>query len=424
MLTDTKIRAAKPTMRPYKLADGQGLYLLVKPTGSRLWRFKYRHTGREKLLSFGVYLPGTANHVPLSEARQRLADAKRQLRDGIDPSAARVAAKAARADAATGSFERVAREWHAKQAKGWTLSYSSKVLARLEQYVFPRVGNRQVRALSSAELLTMLRPIEDAGHVETAHRVCQYLNQVYRYAMATHRTELDPTTALKGALASSPLRHFAAITDPKNVGALLRAIRGYEGTPTVRCALQLASLLFVRPGELRGARWEEFTFELVDFGSQDSGQFFEPQWRIPATRMKMGEQHLVPLSRQALLVLRELYAITGPTGFLFPSARCKQRPMSENTINAALRSIGYTKDQMTGHGFRHMASTLLHELGYRSEWIERQLAHSDRNSVRASYNFAEHLSDRRRMMQDWADYLDGLAHGANVIAIRRVAGNA
>ncbi|MBM4219086.1 MAG: DUF4102 domain-containing protein [Gammaproteobacteria bacterium] len=407
-LTDAEIRAAKPTEKPYKLFDGGGLYLLVNPDGSRWWRVKYRYAGKEKSLSVGVYRPGQPGHVGAKEARDQLDTIKRQLREGIDPGAARKAAKDARADRAAGSFELIAREWYAKQAEGWADSYSGKVLRRLEQYVFPKIGSKPIRDLKGPDLLAALRPLEADGFVETAHRVNQYLGQIFRYAMATHRADFDPTTALKGALALSPDNHFASITEPKMVGELMRALRGYEGFDVTRCALRLAPLVFVRPGELRGARWEEFDFDLADPPKGKKPQHPEPQWRIPAERMKMGEQHIVPLSRQAVAVLRELHAITGPTGYLFPSIRSKARPMSENTVNAALRGMGYTKEQMTGHGFRHMASTILHERGYRSEWIERQLAHGDRNSVRARYNFAEHLPDRRRMMQEWADYLDAL----------------
>ncbi len=229
---------------------------------------------------------------------------------------------------------------------------------------------------------------------------------------------MDVSAALKGALAPVPDNHFASITDPRKVGGLIRAIRGYEGADVTRCALQLAPLLFVRPGELRAARWDEFAFDLADPPKGKKPQHAEPQWRIPAERMKMREQHIVPLSTQAVAILRKLHAVTGPDGYLFPSVRSKARSMSENTINAALRGMGYTKDEMTGHGFRHMASTLLHERGYKSEWIERQLAHGDRNASRARYNFAEHLLERRKMMQEWADYLDGLASGAKVVNIK------
>ena len=417
MLTDAKIKAAKATGKPHKLADGDGLYLLIKPNGARLWRFKYRFGGKEKLAAFGGYAPGSPDHVPLAEARDKLADAKRQLRDGIDPGAARKAEKQTRVDRAEGSFERVAREWHAKQSPTWSADYAAKELRQLVLHVFKEIGSDPVNGLTSRDLLRVLQKIEAKGRAETAHRVRRSLSAIMRYAVVTHRAETDPSAALKGALAPVPDNHFAAITDPKKVGSLIRAIRGYEGAEVTRCALQLAALTFVRPGELRAAKWEEFAFDLTDPPKGKKPQHPEPQWRIPAERMKMGKQHLVPLSVQAVAILRQLHKTTGPEGFLFPSVRSNARCMSENTINAALRGMGFTQDEMTGHGFRHMASTLLHERGYRSEWIERQLAHGDTNSIRARYNYAEHLPERRTMMQEWADYLDGLASGAKVVAI-------
>jgi len=417
MLTDAKIRAARPTGKPYKLADGEGLYLLVKPTGARLWRFKYRFGGKEKLAAFGGYQPGSSDHVSLSEARDRLTEAKGQLRDGIDPSAAKRAEKAARIDREVGSFEVVAREWHAKQAEGWAAGHAERVMRRLVLYVFPRIGGEPIRTVTGPEVLDLLRRIEAKGRVETAHRVKESLGAIFRYAVATHRATHDPSAALKGALATVKHKSFASITEPTKVGELLRAIRGYDGSDVVRCALQLLSLTFVRPGELRGAKWSEFSFDLADATPGKKPNHPDPQWRIPAERMKMREQHIVPLSKQAVAVLRELHAITGPDGYLFPSVRSKSKSISENTINAALRSAGYAKDQMTGHGFRHMASTLLHEQGYKSELIERQLSHGDRNAMRAAYNFAEYLPERRRMMQEWANHLDGLAKGADVVPI-------
>ena len=417
MLTDTKIKASKPSEKPYKLADGEGLYLYITPTGARLWRFKYRYAGKEKLAAFGGYQPGSSNHVSLSEARSRLTEAKRQLRDGIDPSAAKQAEKAARIDREAGSFEVVAREWHAKQAERWAAGHAERVMGRLEDYVFPRIGGEQIRGLTGPQVLDVLQRIEAKGRIETAHRVKESLGAIFRYAVATHRADHDPVAALKGALATVKHKSFASVTEPTKVGELLRAIQGYGGSDVVRLALQLLPLVFVRPGELRGAQWSEFSFDLADPPKGKKPQYPEPQWRIPAERMKMREQHIVPLSTQAVAVLRELHTITGPDGYLFPSVRSKRQSISENTINAALRSAGYSKDQMTGHGFRHMASTLLHERGYRSELIERQLSHGDRNPMRAAYNFAEYLPERRKMMQEWADYLDGLAKGADVVNI-------
>lgn len=418
MLTDAKIKATKPTEKPYKLADGGGLYLLVNPDGSRWWRVKYRYGGKEKSLSVGVYRPGQPGHVGAKDARDSLDAIKRQLRDGIDPGAARKADKQARIDREEGSFERVAREWCAKQTPTWSTGYAEKELRQLVLHVFPAIGERPVKELTARDLLHVLQKIETKGRAETAHRVRRSLSAIMRYAILTHRADNDPSAALKGALAPVTNVHFAAITDPKKVGELLRAIRAYEGSAVTRAALQLSALTFARPGELRAARWEEFTFDLADPPKGRKPEHADPQWRIPAERMKARKQHLVPLATQAIAILRDLHAVTGPEGYLFPSVRSPSRCMSENTVNAALRGMGYAQDEMTGHGFRHMASTLLHERGYRSEWIERQLAHIDTNAVRARYNYAEHLAERRTMMQEWADYLDGLASGAKVVNIK------
>jgi integrase len=415
-LTYTAIKGAKPAQKPYKLFDGRGLYMLVNPDGSRWWRYKYRYGGKEKLLALGTY-PDTG----LKKARDRHDSARHQLADGIDPCAAKQAEKLKRADREAGSFEAVALEWHAKQSGAWSADYADKELRQLRNHVLPRIGSKPFRELNSRDLLDVLQRIEANGRLETAHRIRRSLGAICRYAVATHRADMDASAALRGALAPVPANHFASITDPKKVGELIRAIRGYVGAPATRYALQLAPLLFVRPGELRAARWDEFTFDLAEPAPRKKPEHPDPQWRIPSERMKMGEQHIVPLSTQAVTALRALHAVTGPQGFLFPSVRSKSRCMSENTVNAALRGMGYRKDEMTGHGFRHMASTLLHERGYKSEWIERQLAHGDRNSVRARYNFAEYLPERRRMMQEWADYLDGLRLGANAVPIKRSA---
>lgn len=411
-LTDTAIKAAKPREKPYKLFDGEGLYLLINPDGSRWWRLKYRYGGKEKLLALGTY-PGTG----LKKARDKRDDARNLLDDDIDPNAHRKAEKAARADRDAGSFEVVAREWHAKQSETWAAGHSERVLRRLVLYVFPRIGGEPIGSVTGPQLLDVLRRIEARGTVETAHRVKESLGAIFRYAVATHRATHDPSAALKGALATAQNKSYAAITEPKQVGELLRAIRGYSGAEVTRCALQLLPLVFVRPGELRAARWEEFEFDVTPPQPGEKPKHPDPQWRIPAARMKMREQHLVPLSTQAVAILRELHARTGPEGYLFPNVRGKSNYMSPNTINAALRNLGYTSEQHTGHGFRHMASTLLHERGYKSELIERQLSHGDRNPMRAAYNFAEYLPERRKMMQEWADYLDGLAKGADVVNI-------
>lgn len=402
-LTDKAIRAAKHADRPVRLFDGGGLYLELAPNGGKWWRLKYRFAGKEKRLSLGVY-----PHVALKQARERRDDAKRLLANGIDPSEQRKAAKATVTERAANSFEAVAREWFAAFSPKWAKSHSSKILKRLEHNVFPYIGGRPIAEITSRDMLGVLRKVEGRGAIETAHRTKQNCSQVFRYAVATGRADRDPTIELRGALAPARERHHPSITDPKAIGALLRAIDGYEGSLVTKCALRLAPLTFVRPGELRRAEWPEFNLQ-------------KAEWRIPAERMKMREQHIVPLSTQAVAVLKELEPLTGRGKYVFPGARTNGRSMSENTVNAALRRLGYSKDQMTGHGFRSMASTHLNEQGWHRDAIERQLAHAERDDVRAAYNFAEHLPERRRMMQAWADYLDALKAGAKVTTIKRAA---
>jgi integrase len=408
-LTDVKIRSAKPREKSYKLSDSGGLYLEVSATGGKYWRWKYRFAGKEKRLAFGVY-----PDVTLKMARDKRDSARQQLGAGIDPGEARKAEKVAQAGAET--FEAIAREWHAKFSQGWIPSHGDRILRRLENDIFPWLGKRPIAEIKAPELLAVLRRIESRGALETTHRAMQNCGQVFRYAVATGRAERDPTGDLRRALPPPKEKHHASIIDPKRIAELLRAIDSYQGFFATKCALQLAPLVFVRPGELRKAQWRE-----IDL---DKGE-----WRIPAERMKMREQHIVPLSRQAAEILRELEPLTNrpmpsrPNApcYVFPSARTRERPMSENTILAALRRMGYTKEEMTGHGFRSMASTLLHEQGWNHQVIERQLAHAERNAVSAAYNFAEHLPERRKMMQAWADYLDGLKGGAEVIPLFKKA---
>ncbi len=395
-LTNTAIKNAKPREKPYKLFDGGGLYIEIKPNGSKLWRLQYRYDGRQKLLSMGIY-PA----VTLKQARQRRNDAKKLLADGIDPSAARKAEKAG----AKNTFLAVAKEWYAKQEKTWRPSYRVKITRHIDKYLGPWLGNRPIADIEPPELLKTLRRIEARGHHETAHVAHQVAGRIFSYGIATGRCTRNPANDIRGALAPAKSGHFASIHDPARIGELLRAIDGYQGDFITGRALMLLPLVFVRPGELRHAVWQEFDLD-------------EAMWRIPPERMKMARAHLVPLSRQAVEILRETYQLTGPDGFMFPSVRSQARPLSENTLNAALRRLGYQKDQMTAHGFRSMASTRLHEMGWSSQVIERQLAHVERNSVKAAYNHAEHLAERRRMMQAWADYLDGLKNGAEVVPIR------
>jgi integrase len=398
-LTDTAVRNAKPKEKQYKVSDEKGLFLLIHPNGGKYWRFKYRYLGKEKLLALGVY-----PDVPLKDARQRRDDARKLVAAGIDPSAHRKAVQAARAASADNSFEVVAREWFAKHSPNWAITHSGKIIRRLERDVFPWIGSRPVADVTAQELLLVVRRIEARGSLDTAHRALQNCGQVFRYAVATGRAERDPSGDLRGALPPIKGAHFPSIVEPKAIGDLLRAIKGYQGSLITRCALQLAPLLFVRPGELRKAEWIEFNFDAAE-------------WRIPPERMKKRKLHIVPLPVQAVALLRELQPLTGSGRYVFPGARTNGRPMSENTINAALRRLGYSSDEMTGHGFRSMASTILNEQGWNRDAIERQLAHVERDNVRAAYNYAEHLPERRKMMQAWADYLDSLATGANIIPL-------
>ncbi|MGH8586821.1 MAG: tyrosine-type recombinase/integrase [Gammaproteobacteria bacterium] len=394
-LTDTAIRNAKPGEKPVKLFDEGGLYLILTPAGGRWWRFDYRFAGKRRTLSMGVY-PA----VGLKQARDKRDAGRKQLAAGIDPGLVRKAERSADAD----SFEAVAREWHAKYAPRWVPGHASKIIGRFERDIFPWLGARPVREITAPELLEVLRRIESRGAIETAHRAHQNCGRVFRYAVATGRAERDPAADLRGALPPAEEKHHAAITDPKAIGALLRAIDGYQGSFVTQCALRLAPLTFVRPGELRKAEWSEIAL-------------MSAEWRIPAERMKMRAVHIVPLSRQALAVLHELRPLAGSGRYVFHGLRTPTRPMRENTVNAALRRLGYAKDETTGHGFRSMASTLLNEQGWHRDAIERQLAHGERDAVRAAYNYAEHLPERRRMMQAWADYLDTLKNGAEVVPL-------
>ena len=398
-LTDAKVRTIKPVEKPQKLFDGRGLFLLVTPTGGKLWRLKYRYGGTEKLLAFGAY-----PQISLAEARQKREQASVLLLNGVDPSVTKKAQKAAAVQGSE-TFEVIAREWHTKFSASWAASHSNKIIRRLELYVFPWLGDRPIKSITAPDLLTVLRRIEAKGILETAHRTKQNCGQVFRYAIATGRAERDPSADLRGALPPASGKHMATITDPKEIAGLLRSIDDYRGSIVTRCALQLAPLVFVRPGELRHAEWSEFNLDAAE-------------WRIPAEKMKAGVLHIVPLSRQALGVLREIHPLTGHGRYVFPSPRTDKRPMSSNAVLSALRRMGYAKDEMSGHGFRSMASTLLNEQGWNRDAIERQLAHAERNSVRAAYNYAEFMPERKKMMQAWADYLEGIKSGAKIIPIR------
>ena len=390
-LTDVAIRKASPAEKPYKLADGEGLYLLVNGTG-KYWRLNYRFAGKQKTLALGTY-----PDVGLADARERLKDARRLLANDTDPALAKKIQKAARREAAANSFEAIAREWYAKHSPGWAENHASKIIRRLERDVFPWLGSRPIAELTAPEVLATMRRIEGRGSLETAHRVLQSCGQVFRYAVATGRASRDPTGDLKGALPPVRGKHFAAITDPKAVGELLRAIDGFKGSFQVQCALRLAPLVFARPGELRKATWADIDFE-------------DATWAFTATKTKTP--HIVPLSSQAVAILRELQPLSGHYGHVFPG-RDPKKPMSEAAVNAALRRMGYdTKEEMTGHGFRAMARTLLHEqLHFPPEVIEHQLAHTVPDALGKAYNRTKFLKARRDMMQAWADYLDKLKAG-------------
>ena len=386
-----------------KLADGGGLFLDVRANGSRYWRMKYRHAGKEKLLAFGVY-----PEVTLAEARRRRDAAREAIREGRDPSGERKAGKLRAVLSAETTFEAIGREWLETQRR--KLAPATFVKSEwLLSNVWPWLGATPITEIDAPALLSTLRRIEARGAHETAHRTKEKCGQVFRYAIATGRATRDPSADLRGALAPIVSTSRAAVTDPGQVGDLLRAIDGYSGQFVTRCALRLAPLLFVRPGELRHAEWSELDLEAAI-------------WRIPAGKMKMREAHAVPLSPQAVAILRELHPLTGRGTYLFPSLRTPQAPMSENTINAALRRLGFDKDTMTGHGFRAMASTRLNEMGWAPDVIERQLAHAERNKVRAAYNRAQYMAERKTMMTAWADYLDVLRDDTGkVIAFKRKA---
>lgn len=396
MLTDTAVRQAKPKDKPYKIGDSGGLYLLIKPNG-KYWRMNYRFAGKQKTLAIGVY-----PDVSLKEARNKRDEAKEYLSNNSDPSLIKAIKKELVRHAAENTFKAIALEWHTKLSNTWTESTAHNIKRYLEKDIFPWLGNRVIKEINAPELLAVLRRIESRGAHEKAQRCREYAGRVFRYAVATGRAERDPTGDLKGALTPVKVKHHASITDPQGVGALLRSIHGFNGSFITQCALQLAPLTFVRPGELRHAEWTEIDLD-------------KREWRIPGHKMKMKELHIVPLSQQAVEILQSIHPLTGNGKYIFPSIRSNARPMSENTVNAALRRLGYSKEEMTGHGFRSMASTLLHEHGWPQQAIERQLAHAERNKIAAAYNFAEHLPKRKEMMQWWADYLDELAAGAKVV---------
>jgi integrase len=403
-LSDVKVRNAKPSSSTQRLWDSGGLYLEISPAGGKLWRFKYRFDGKEKLLALGKW-----NAVSLADARGRRDDAKKLLARNIDPSIKRKEEKRAAAHRAANTFEAVAREWHEKHGRSWVPHHAADVLRRLEANLFPDLGARPIAEITAPELLAAARKIEHRGAYDLAHRVIQVASQVFRYGVATGRCERDPCPDLRGALTPHKAKNQAAVT-PDEAPALLQAINEYDkiGDRQTMLALRLLALTFVRTGELIGAEWSEFAL---------NGD--PPVWIVPAERMKMRTEHVVPMSKQAIAVLKELKTLAGDSRYVLPG-RNPDKPISNNTLLFALYRLGY-KRKMTSHGFRALASTLLNESGFRADVIERQLAHCERNDVRGAYNRAEYLQERRAMMQQYANMLDALASGAKVIPLQRRA---
>ena len=390
-LTNLKTKQAKPKEKPYKLSDEKGLYLHVTTKGQKYWRMDYRYGGKRKTLALGVY-----PSVTLAMAREGRDLAKKQLNQDIDPAEVKRAKKVTKALSQDNSFKVIAKEWYEKEKPHWSDGHTKRVNRIITKDLVPILGTRIIGEITGPELLACLRKVESRGAVNTAHRVKQVAGMIFRYAVATGRAERDPSADLKEALATPAKTHFASVTEPKEVGKLLNMIEGYEGTPEVAAALKLAPLLFCRPKELRYMEWQEVKWK-------------KQEWHIPGEKMKTGQDHIVPLARQAVAILKELQTISRNPQYVFPSVRSSKRPMSDNAVLSALRRQGITKEQMTGHGFRAMARTLLdEELEYPIEWIECQLAHTVKDANGRAYNRTTYLKQRKEMMQRWADYLDSL----------------
>jgi integrase len=405
-LSDMQVSKAKPKDKPYKLADGGGLFLLVTMAGGRLWRCKYRFADKEKTLSFGAY-PA----ITLADARQRRDDAKKLLANGVDPGEMKKTLKATGKDIVANTLETIARQWHLKfsSAGKWSKVHAADILHRLEKDIFPPLGSRPISEIKPKELLIVLERVASRGALDSAHRLRHHCGMVFRYAIVCGHAERDIAADLRGALPPVKGGHHAAPTTPQSLAPLLRAIDGFEGSFVVKSALQLLPMLFCRPGELRGAEWSEINFDAC-------------VWEIPAERMKMKVAHIVPLSSQAVEILKSLQPLTGSGKYLFPCHRSLLRCMSDNALNAALRRLGFTKDEATAHGFRASARTILDEvLKVRPDFIEHQLSHSVRDALGTAYNRTSHLDERVKMMQLWADYLDGLKAAAKVIPFKQRA---
>ncbi|MFI4957394.1 MAG: tyrosine-type recombinase/integrase [Gammaproteobacteria bacterium] len=390
-LTAVQIKNAKPAEKPLKISDGGGLYLLVNPNGSKYWRMGYRFNSIQKTLALGVF-----PSVSLLKAREMREEARKLLAAGTDPSANKKAIKSSKDTSNANSFEIIAREWHASRSPTWAPANSKKVIQCLERDIFPWLGASPIKSITSPELLMCARRMEERGAIESARRALLTCGQVFRYGVATARCDRDPVPDLRGALQPAKPTHFSTMLDPRAIGALLRAIEAYTGSFITRQALRLAPLVFVRPGNLRAAEWSEIDLD-------------KAEWSIPADKMKMREPHLVPLSTQALAILREIHPLTGRGKYVFPSEHTNTRCMSENTINFAFRRMDFTKEEISCHGFRAMARTLLDEvLGVRPDFIEHQLAHAVRDPNGRAYNRTSHIFARKDMMQRWSNYLDSL----------------
>jgi integrase len=398
-LTDIQVKNAKPKAKEYKLSDGGGLHLLITPSGGKLWRFKYRFGGIEKRLTFKTY-----PEISLADARQRREDARRLIANGVDPASIIKAQKEEKAVAET-TFEKVAREWFSKNEPVWSDSHCKTVKSRLERDVYPIIGARAIAEITRGEVIALIRRVEARGVIETADRIKIYCGQIFRYALNLELIPHNPVTDMRDVLTKRESGHHAAITDPKKLAGLMRAIDDFDGSFMVKCALRIAPLVFARPGELRQMEWSEIDFDVE-------------QWNIPAEKMKMKAAHLVPLSKQVIAVLKEMHPLTGSGKYVFPNHRTNERPMSEVALLAALRRLGYSKEEMTPHGFRATARTILDEvLQVRPDFIEHQLAHAVKDPNGRAYNRTAHLAERKKMMQIWADYLDGLKAGAKVIPL-------
>jgi integrase len=398
-LTNTQISKCKPKQQPYKLSDSGGMFLLVHPNGSKYWRLKYRLHGKEKTLALGVY-----PDVSLAQARENRDTAKKEIKNGTDPVLKRRDEKHLALLKSENTFEAVTKEWHSQQKNKWTTDHAERVFKSLEDEAFPSLGTKPISEITGKDVLAVIRKIEKRGSLETASRVLQRITSVFRYAVQTGRMEINPATELRGTIKTRKVEHRPAL-NAKDMPEFLNKLDSYKGDQITNLALKLLLLTFVRPGELRGARWAEFDLD-------------KAEWRIPAERMKMRHEHIVPLSQQALSILEQLKPLTGNSELLFPNRNGQGKPICENTLLYAMYRLGYHRTA-TAHGFRATASTILNEQGWKPDVIERQLAHAEKNKVRAAYHRSEYLADRKKMMQHWADYLDSLRNGANVVNIKR-----